>query len=149
MCSRTPRTSMRYMARISSQTRKRIRNSGTSAKMQKATTALSAATTSRNCGIVSPAGPSSSTASAAATAMKSALTKWLAASTRPSSVRGERCWTSAYSGTMKKPADTPISTRSSPIRQKPGLASTSGTASGSARPSATRPACRAGSGWAR
>ena len=124
-CS-TPRTRRRYSRLISSQTRKRIRNSGTSRKMCQATSAFSTAVTSRICGMFSSSAVRP-IASPAASTMNRALRMLLAAITRETSSRGVRDWIRANRGTMKKPPNRPISARSISTRQRPGWPKTSPT----------------------
>lgn len=84
-----------------------------------ATTALRMAVASSSCGTLRPR-CKSAMARIAATTMKAALRMLLAAITRDRRSRGVRCWISANSGTVKKPPETPMASKSTQMRRFPG-----------------------------
>jgi hypothetical protein len=62
-------------------------------------------------------------ATPAAPTMNSAFRMFMPAIVRETCFGSQRVWISANSGTMKKPPNTPISTRSATMRRLPGSAS--------------------------
>ncbi|MCY1448242.1 hypothetical protein D9M71_648980 [compost metagenome] len=85
---------------LSSQTRKRMVNSGTMRKMYTFTPTFISDSTRNSCGIDSPATDSSRIETIAAATMNSALRMLFAAITRARLSSAVRDWISAYSGTM-------------------------------------------------
>src|SRR3546814_18865980 len=87
-----PRVRSRYSERTSSQLRNRIRNSGTSVKIQLATSAFATARARNTCGLVQPSKRCTASADSDASPIQPAYWMLSAATVRDIPDFGERDW---------------------------------------------------------